>query len=270
MATLQTSDIPSRPSEADSSPRNLIRLPEVNIVSASAPKAWLMAGLNDMKQAPMASLLYGLIFAVTGMILFALAAQNPVFVVTLTTGFLLVGPFVAVGLYAMSQHIEQGEYPTLKDAFSALKFNAVSLVSFALLLGIIMTIWTRTTALMTGLFFNDATIATQGWAALATNPQSYDFILAFVGAGFILAAFSFAVSVVSIPMMTHRKVDVVTAIITSLKAVAKNPLPMIIWAGMIVALIALGTAFFYVGLIITLPLVGHASWHAYRALVRDE
>jgi len=250
--------------------QGLINLPEINTVPLSAPKAWLMAGFNDMKKAPMTSLLYGLIFAVTGMILFALAAQQPVFAIALTTGFLLVGPFVAVGLYAMSQHIEQGEYPTLSDAFSALKFNTVSLASFALLLGIIMTIWTRTTALLTGLLFNDATIATQGWAALMTNPQSYDFILAFIGAGFILAAFSFAVSVVSIPMMTHRKVDVITAIVTSLKAVAKNPLPMLIWAGMIVALIAAGMAFFYVGLIVTLPLVGHASWHAYRALVGDE
>lgn len=260
MATLHTSG---------DTRQGLIQLPGINKVSISAPVDWLKSGFSDLKSAPVTSLLYGLIFAVTGMILFALAAQNPVFIVTLTTGFLLIGPFVAVGLYAISQHLEQGEYPTLSHAFSALKFNTVSLVSFALLLGIIMTIWTRTTALLTGLFFNDATIATQGWAALISNPQSYDFVLAFIGAGFVLAVVSFAVSVVSIPLMTHRKVDVITAIMTSLKAVARNPLPMLVWAGMIVALIALGMAFFYVGLIVTLPLVGHASWHAYRALVRD-
>jgi len=86
----------------------------------------------------------------------------------------------------------------------------------------------------------------------------------------VFAVVSFMISVISIPLMTHRKVDVVTAMITSVRAVKKNPVVMFTWAFAIVALIGLGFAFFFVGVALTLPIIGHASWHAYRELVVDD
>lgn len=236
-------------------------------VETDAPFRWLREGLADMKKAPLASLMYGLVFAVVGLGMMALVSFQPVFVVELLTGFLLVGPFVAVGLYDLSRRIEDGEKPTLAHAFSALKFNTISLASFALMLGFIMIFWVRTAAILTGLFVKDATLMTVGWGEFFSTTQSIDYIISFTLLGLALAIIVFSISVVAIPMITHRKVDVITAMMTSLRAVAMNPLPMILWAGLIVGMIALGMAFFYIGLMVTLPIVGHASWHAYRELV---
>ena len=132
-----------------------------------------------------------------------------------------------------------------------------------------MVFWVRSAAILTGLFFDDATLISQGWSAFFSNPQSMDFISSFMLFGFALAVVVFSISVVSIPMINHRKVDVITAIVTSLRAVMRNPLPMLLWAALIVGLIGLGYALFYIGLMITLPIVGHASWHAYRDLVKN-
>lgn len=239
----------------------------INSVDTDAPLRWLKMGFADMKKSPLASLTYGLIFAIVGLGMMAMISFQPVFVVELLTGFLLVGPFVAIGLYDLSRRMEEGEKPTLTHALSALKFNTISLASFAVMLGFIMIFWVRTAAILTGLFVKDASLMTLGWGEFFSSVQSFDYIISFTLLGLALAILVFAISVVAIPMMTHRKVDVITAMLTSLKAVAMNPIPMILWAGLIVGMIGLGIAFFYIGLMVTLPIVGHASWHAYRELV---
>jgi uncharacterized membrane protein len=241
----------------------------VQTVTWDAPLRWLRQGFADFKANPKPSLLYGVLFTAIGMGLLAIAAANPVFIIALLSGFLLVGPFIAVGLYDLSQQREEGKIPTLSHAFSALKVNAGSLALFALVLGMIMAFWIRSAAILTGLFFDDATLLTQGWSAFFANPQSMNFIVSFLLFGFALAMLVFSISVVAIPMINHHKVDVITAIVTSLRAVMRNPLPMILWSALIVSLIAVGYALFFVGLIVTLPLVGHASWHAYRDLVKN-
>lgn len=238
-------------------------------VSMAAPFHWLSKGLADFKADLAPSLLYGVVFTVIGMALMAMAASKPVFVMVLLTGFLLVGPFIAVGLYDLSRQREEGLQPNLMHAFSSLKMNMGSLALFAVILGMIMVFWVRSAAILTGLFFDDATLISQGWSAFFSNPQSMDFISSFMLFGFALAIVVFSISVVSIPMINHRKVDVITAIVTSLRAVMRNPLPMLLWAALIVGLIGLGYALFYIGLMVTLPIVGHASWHAYRDLVKN-
>lgn len=243
-------------------------MPEVRVVSTDAPMRWLKAGIEDMKKSPAASLLYGLIFTVLGAVMMFAVMAKPIFVISLITGFLLVGPFVAVGLYDLSRRIEAGEKPTLAHAFGALRRNSLGLALFAVILGLIMVFWTRSAAIMTAIFFNDVTLATEGWAALFTSEQSLPFLLSFIGFGGLLAIVAFSISVVSIPMLIDRKTDVITAVVTSLKAVVKNPLTMAAWAFMIAFVIALGVLALYVGLIIALPIIGHASWHAYKDIVK--
>ena len=146
----------------------------------------------------------------------------------------------------------------------------VALGFFVVVLGILLMIWLRISALVAGIFFNDIELITQGWAVLFDGSRSIEFILFFAFFGFFIAQLVFSISVVSIPMLLDRKVDVITAIATSLRVVIKNPLPMLVWAILIVALISLGMLFAFIGLTITLPIIGHASWHAYRELVEDE
>lgn len=242
-------------------------LPEVNSVSSDAPMRWLKAGLNDMKKAPMASLLYGLIFTVLGAAMIMGVISKPLFVISLITGFLLVGPFVAVGLYDLSRRIEDGEKPTLSHAFQSLQRNSLGLALFALILGLIMVFWTRSAAILTAVFFNDMQIATTGWASIFFSEQSLPFLISFVAFGGLLAVVAFSISVVAIPMLIDKKTDVITAIVTSLRSVIKNPVTMIAWAFLIAFIIFAGTVFMYIGLVVALPLIGHASWHAYRDLV---
>lgn len=243
---------------------------EVNKVDVMAPLGWLSKGISDLKTAKLPSLIYGLSFAVIGIFLFFTASKNPVWSAALTSAFLLLGPFLAIGLYDLSRQIEEGKKPCLKQSIQKIRDNLVGLGFFAVLLGIILMIWLRISALIAGIFFNDIELITKGWAVLLDGSRSIEFLLFFTLFGFLIAQLVFSISVVSIPMLLHRKVDVVTAITTSLRVVIKNPLPMLVWAIIIVLLINLGMLFAFIGLTVTLPIIGHASWHAYKELVGNQ
>lgn len=241
----------------------------VNKVGIMAPFSWLSKGVSDLKKATLPSLLYGFIFAITGLLLIFIAAKNPVWSAALSSAFLLLGPFLAIGLYELSHQIEEGTKPCLKDSIHKIRENLVNLGFFAVLLGILLMIWLRISALIAGIFFNDVDLIIKGWAVLFDGGRSIEFLLFFTFFGFFIAQIVFSISVVSIPMLLHRKVDVITAITTSLRVVIKNPLPMLVWAILIVVLINLGMLLAFIGLTITLPIIGHASWHAYRELVDE-
>jgi uncharacterized membrane protein len=239
----------------------------VNKVDNMAPLNWLSKGVSDLKKAKIPSLMYGLAFAIIGLLLTFIAAKNPVWSAALISAFLLLGPFLAIGLYDLSNQIEDGEKPCLLDSIKKIRLNIVNLGFFAILLGILLMIWLRISALIAGVFFNDVDLIIKGWTVLFDGGRSIEFLLFFTFFGFFIAQIVFSISVVSIPMLLHRKVDVITAITTSLRVVIKNPIPMFIWAVLIVVLINLGMLFAFIGLTITLPIIGHASWHAYKELV---
>lgn len=242
---------------------------QIKQISVSAPLRWLSAGFSDFKVTPINSLLYGFIFAAIGMLILLTSSNYPAFTIAAISGFLLVGPFVAIGLYDISSQIENAKQPTLSHANRHTRFNAISLISFAFIVSFIFAFWSRFTAVLTSVLFDNIDLATTGWASIFSNEGTPMLLTTFVFTGLGLAALVFSISVVAVPMMTHQRVDVITAILTSLKAVKKNILPMLVWATIIVGMVGIGIATFYVGLIITLPIIGHASWHAYRELVKN-
>ncbi len=321
---------------------------EVRSVGKSAPNRWLAKGIEDFKKTNINSLLYGLLFAVAGAVTIWLTRSNPFFVMAILTGFYLVGPPVAAGIYDMSHRLERGEKPTLLHAISVLGRNIRCLLGLTFILGLLMVAWTGVAMLLVKIFFNDsamlsgniqammageqtipfagvlllggiilavlasalaltflpllsqrkigtvtvlvilavivlswvrlmvlainafvnnsATIATE-WNTLFTQPEFIPFIIVFLLVGLIFAAIAFTISVVAVPLITHRNVNVFTAISTSIRTVKKNPATMFRWAATIAVLIAVGIGFFFIGLAIALPVIGHASWHAYRELV---
>lgn len=241
------------------------RIP-VNKVELTAPLEWLKKGVEDLKISKIPSLVYGLVFALIGITLLYVARSNPVWSAILVAAFLLSGPFIAIGLYDLSRQIMHGEKPCLLDSVKIINANLAHIGFYAVILGVLIMLWLRISALIAGVFFNDFELITQGWNVLLDGGRSIEFILFFVLFGFFIAQIIFSISVVSIPMLLH-KLDVVTAITTSLRVVIKNPLPMLLWATLIVGMIVLGMMFAFIGLAITLPIVGHASWHAYKALV---
>lgn len=254
----------------ETNPVTIKPLVRINKVDLMAPFGWLAHGFSDLKKAKIPSLVYGLVFALIGLLLVFIAAKTPIWSAALTTAFLLTGPFLAIGLYDLSRQIEVGDKPCLLDSIKIIKANLINLGIFATVLGFLLMIWLRIAALIAGVFFNDFEIITQGWSVLFSGGRSIEFMLFFAFFGFFIAQLAFSISVVSIPMLLHRKVDIVTAIVTSLRVVIKNPLAMLVWAIIIVVLIGLGMAFAFIGLMVTLPIVGHASWHAYRELVSRE
>lgn len=246
-----------------------IHVYDVNKVGAGASKRWLEKGIADFKVSPMTSIAYGAIYVLVGLVLAYFTWNNPLYLVSMVTGFLLIGPIVAVGFYCMSRRIEEGGKPTFLQGFDAIKFNTISLVSFALILGFLLIAWTRVASLVVALFFGSTTISDDLIATIASNPQTIPFLVTYALVGLFFAGAAFMISLVSVPLITNRKVDVITAIVTSMKAVVKNPSVAISWAFIIATLIFLGFIFGFVGLAITLPIVGHASWHAYRELVSE-
>lgn len=242
-----------------------IELPTINSVEAGRPFIWLKKGWSDLLHDWPLSLATGILFALLGYFLLEFAWPRTHLVMTLTTGFLLVAPFLAIVFYELSRRRETegaGRY------FEGVRNNLASIGMFALMLGFILSSWERLSAILVALFFRDNFIGEGTFRfAMLFSPEHVGFVVPYMLAGGVLAALVFALSVVSLPMLMDRKVDIATAITTSLWVVRENPLPMLVWAFLIAALSLLGELAWFVGLVVTFPLLGHASWHAYRDLV---
>ncbi len=245
-------------------------LPPVRRLELDRPWAWLAAGWDDLWQAPQVSLVYGAIFTA---ISFAITAG--VFFVgleyllfPLTAVFMLVGPMLAVGLYETSRRLETGLPVSLASALFVATRSPMRLAFLGITLMALLLIWMRAATLLFALFLGTTQFALSEIVSnLLFTPQGLGLLVVGTGAGGILAAAVFSISVISVPLLMERDVDFLSAIITSLKAVWQNPKPMLLWAWLVALLTVCGLVTLYLGLIITFPLVGHATWHAYRETV---
>jgi uncharacterized membrane protein len=243
---------------------------EIRDVPSTSPIKWFKSGLNDFKKSPVASVSLGMIYVIIGMLMLWLAWEHPLYMTTLVASFLLIGPVVAVGFYCMSRTLEKGGKPRLSQGFEALKYNSVSLASFSFVLAFIVGIWALIATVITALYADSIALSDDIWASLVNNDQFLSFVIVYLLVGAIFSVIAFSISVIAVPLITDRKTDFVTAMITSVKTVIKNPVAMLSWAAFIATMIFIGMLFFYIGLAITLPIIGHASWHAYRDLVVDD
>lgn len=240
---------------------------KINHADNEAPMRWLERGFEDFKNNLGLSLLYGGVIAAIGAILAFVTSSSPSFILGAITGFVIVGPFAAIGLYDMAREMEFGRKPQLHHAISALKKNTGTLLAFAFALGFLHTVWTRLTGLLLGLFFQDLNISRGNLLEVLSEPSSIMFLALFLLVGAVIVSFAFAISVISIPMIMHRDVDLVTAAATSLRVVKTNPRKMFTWAAMIGTIMMFGMATAFIGLVVAFPIVGYASWHAYREMV---
>ncbi|MDP1734853.1 MAG: DUF2189 domain-containing protein [Sulfuritalea sp.] len=233
----------------------------------SAPFEWLRRGADDFRAAGFASLFYGLCFALGGLVLF-LAFRHAVQLVTaVTAGFMLLGPFLALGLYELSRRRETGEALSLPATLTVWKRNFGCFGIYSLILIVIYLVWARASLVIFALFYQGGMPTLGSFMTQILKFDNIEFLLAYLAVGGFFAMLVFAVSVVSIPMMLERNKDTVTAMLASFLALARNLPMMLIWGALIVLLTAIGIATAFLGLIITMPLVGHATWHAYRALI---
>jgi uncharacterized membrane protein len=241
--------------------------PEVNRVPAGAPLGWLAAGWADFRAHPGPSLFYGACFAAMGWAIALTFRHAYEYVSALITGFFLVGPFFAIGLYALSRRRQQGEPAWLAPTLDAWRPNLGAIGVFALVLGVILLVWARASLVVFALFYTGEMPSLDGFLAQIRSLDNVEFLIAYFCVGGFFAVLVFAISVVSVPMMLDRNTDGVVAVLTSLRTFAANVPAMIVWGLLITVLIAAGFALAFVGLAVTVPVIGHATWHAYQALV---
>lgn len=231
---------------------------------------WLHAGVEDTHAAGWASLFYGGVFTVTGILIHTLFADAYWLLGGLTTGFLLLGPFLAMGLYALSQQIEQGQPAKLLPSLVAWWPNLFNMALFACMLVLALLAWTQLSFLIFAHYFSGHLPT---FVEIVINVITFRqpmFTLVYFSVGGVFAALIFAVSVIAIPLMLDKQVSAYTAAVASLRACAHNPLVMLSWAFCIVVLVAAGFATSFLGLIVTMPVAGHASWHVYRDVIARE
>lgn len=244
--------------------------PVVNRVTVDRPWTWLARGLQDMRRAGAASVAYGALFAILGLVMvgFAWVVGLRAVVLPLVAGFFLVGPILAVGLYDISRRLERGETVTPRTAFAAWQGNPSQIALMGLVLMLFFLAWIRIATLVYALFFGSQEFALGAVVEqLLLTVDGVTFLVFGTALGAVLAVLVFAISAVSIPMLLDRDINVISAIATSAVAVRENPAAMAVWAVLIVLFIGAGLVTGFVGLILTMPLIGHASWHAYRDLV---
>jgi uncharacterized membrane protein len=234
----------------------------------NAPLQWLAAGWRDFTRAPGIGLFYGACFAGMGWLLLTVYEHAPAYMLWLSAGFLLMGPVLCLGLYDASAKLERGERPDLGDSLTAWDTCTGTLAIFGGVLLILEMIWGRAALIVFAVSF-DGMPDFKGSLMKLIDPENIGFIVAYLGVGAIFAGLIYAISVVSIPMILHRQTDAVTAALTSLRLCLSQPLVMLLWGATLTVLVVLAMLPWFVGLLVVGPVLGHASWHAYRAAVKD-
>lgn len=230
------------------------------------PLQWLALGWRDFRRCPGIGLFYGGCFMAMGWLLMVVFQHAPAYVLALSAGFLLTGPFLCLGLYQASRHLERGEKPDLGDSLLAWDQRTGTLAIFGFVLLVLEMLWGRASLIVFAVSF-DGMPDFKGSLLALLDPENLQFIIAYLLVGGLFAGLIFAVSVVSIPMILDRPVDAITAGLTSLRLFLTQPLVLVWWGALITAIVVLAMLPWFAGLLVAGPVVGHASWHAYRAAV---
>lgn len=245
----------------------------VRLVPVDRPWRWISEGWRDLQRSRAIGWAYGMALVLAGWCLTLLLFEADTLWATLpaTAGFFLLAPLLATGLYETSRLLEAGGSPTLADACRGFRRNGgqVAIVGVALL--VLHLFWVRIAGLLFMLCFglNFHPGLEQLPFAMLRSEMLLPFLVIGTAFGCVLAAVSFAITVVSIPMLVDRDISALEAITVSIQAAMTNWRAMALWSGLIVLFTGLALVPFYLGLVVALPVIGHATWHAYRDLVVD-
>jgi uncharacterized membrane protein len=229
-------------------------------LEAGAPLGWLKLGWQDFRRAPGQSLAYGLVIAALSWAVTAIGLKMGSYwaVLVLLSGFVFVAPVLALGLYSISRQLGAGLKPSLRRCFGEQRRGLGTAMVFALALLVVFLVWARAGSMLHVFFPVEAH---PDWRQLA------GFLAIGSAVGSVFALVTFAFSAFSLPMICDRDADAITAVVTSVNAVLRNKQAMVVWILLIVLLTAVGFATVLLGLAITIPLLGYATWHGYRETI---
>ena len=256
MATTDTPNSPVYP---------VMTLPPRRKLARNAALAWLREGYRYMGRARGVSMAYGTVFAAIGMLITWLGFNRPQFVLTFWTGFLLVGPLFAMGLYRIAQLQDRGETIRFSACMGALRKRLGSVALFSLLLSLVMIAWIRFSTLAAALYIGNIA-GSSGFIAALASPEGIGFLAVLFGVGAVFAALMFALTAWSLPMVLDARVDFGTAVVTSVKAAIEQPLPMLAWGATVAGLTIIGMLTFFLAFVVIFPWLGYATWAGYKDL----
>ena len=245
--------------------------PVVRPIAAADIAEALGQGLRDFQAMPLLGLMFGGLYVAGGvLIVLSLTAFGMVYLAyPIAAGFSLIGPFVAIGLYEMSRRREAGQPVTLGAIWSAVRSRSeLGWMAFVTLF--IFLVWMYQVRLLIALILGiNASFSSiqQFITVVLTTSEGLLFLAVGNAIGAALSLILFSLTVVSFPLLLDRDVDFVTAMVTSVRAVVTSPVPMIGWAAVIVVVLMVSSVPYFLGLLVTLPVLGHATWHLYRRLV---
>jgi uncharacterized membrane protein len=241
--------------------------PEIRQIDLAAPFAWLAAGLRTFVAAPLYSLLYGALFALACLGTIALTRQLPWLTVTFVTGLLLIGHYLAAGLYPAAEQHRQGQPIRIGAALAQLRSRATNLAFFAVFLVLVMTAWVRLSSLLFAFMFTTLSPPIDGLLGIFSGRADPIVLGFFILIGFALALTVFVCSAIAVPLIVDRDQSPVTAIVISARAVMRNWRAMLLWAALITAATLIGISSAFAAMLVIFPILGYATWHSYRALI---
>ena len=267
---LASQDAPSAGATAKTEDKRAPDSMFIPITGSIAPREilrWLSLGWQDLTGSYLTGVWFGVCFVAMGGLLGFVFMNAPAYLMAMISGFLLIGPFVCVGCYEISRTRERGEMPRVKNAALAFKKNTKNIAIFAALLLVLELLWGRASLVVFALFYQGGLPESTDVLRAFMTLQNVPFVIAYLVVGAIFATLVLVTSVVAIPLMLDRSTDAVTAALTSVRVCLASPMTLTLWGCTITLLTLLAMLPAFVGLILVGPWLGHATWHAYRALV---
>ncbi len=251
---------PGSDSDVPSSGSSLPFVAPCRRLPVSSPVEWVRLGIRDLLAAPAQSLFYGALLAALGAALALLTWRLGLLAlyVGLASGFVFIGPFLAMGLYSISYQLEHRRDPTLAFSLREGQAHLRDTLVLGVCLLVVLLVWARAAMIMSVFRPSDAFPT---WRDLTP----YLSIGTVVGA--LFSAIVFSATAFSLPMLLDRRADAVTAVVTSINASLRNKLTMLVWGSIIVAAVVIGFATMFIGFVVLMPVIGHATWHAYRQTI---
>jgi uncharacterized membrane protein len=249
--------------------------PVIRTIGISDLQQALRLGWEDFKAVPSHAIMLCLIYPVLGLVLARIASGYSVLplLFPLAAGFALIGPFAAVGLYELSRRRENGEAASAWDALDVLRSPSFgAMLGLGTLLFALFVVWIATAqAIYTAAFGYENAAGIPDFAReVLTTSQGWWLMIVGCGVGFLFALVALCISVVAFPLMLDRHASAGEAMVTSIRTVGKNPVPMAAWGLIVAALLVAGSIPVFLGLAIVVPLLGHATWHLYRAVIAPD
>ncbi|AMO25174.1 hypothetical protein UC35_00820 [Ramlibacter tataouinensis] len=245
-------------------------MPKVRRVPLGAPFHWLRLGARDLKHSLGPSLAVGLAVAAAGWMLMAATWQLAHLAPALLGGFLFVAPFAAIPIYGYARQLERRDSIDPTETRGVWRTNAGSIALFGLMLAVALIFWERVAAIVFAVFYRGEPLQMSNLVSMVWSSGHVPLLVAFAAAGGLMALVVYALSVVTVPLLLDRPVDIITAAITSFQCCLRNPGAALLWALLIAAITWFGLVTFMVGLVVVFPWIAHASWHAYREMVVQE